>query len=90
MSEAVIIAIIAGIVSIANTLMMLLVKTKVKELGKQIDGQQTALIAAVKGEAHAVGELKGQADKQAEITATIIPPVIGGEIDVNIKSVPKS
>lgn len=64
MSDAVIIAGIGGVVSLASLAMTLLIKSNVDKYHKEVDGMKTELVEAVRGKAQAEGEIKGAKDNQ--------------------------
>lgn len=63
---AIIIASITGFFSLASLIVTLLLKGRVDSYKKDVDGMKTELVAAVKGQYQAEGELKGAADQKKE------------------------
>lgn len=66
---AVIVSAISGFFSIISLVITILVNKNQNTIKKQMNGMKSELVEAVRGEAQAIGELKGAADNQAATDA---------------------
>ena len=66
LSDAVLIAIIGGIVSIISLLITVLVKNKLEVVSKQIDGHMTKMLDLTEKGSRAEGKLEGKEEAKIE------------------------